>query len=124
MNLIHNINSIKFQEDTDIGFGLESAVKEFPDRKGKTEKILILLSDEEIDLSFHADPLLYVARCTVNSETGEMYPIEDHILALEAISQIFAGSGIRHTTTGTPKAPSASYDDSVLVAQEKAEAEN
>lgn len=52
MNLIHYINSIKFQEDTDIGFGLETAVKEFPDRKGKTEKILILLSDEEIDLSF------------------------------------------------------------------------
>lgn len=74
-------------------------------------------------ISFHADSLLYAARCIVDPETGAMEPIEDHFLAMEAISQIYAGSGIRHTSTGSPKVPSVSYDDSALIAQEAAEAE-
>lgn len=49
-SLIQYLNSIHFHGDTDIGLGLMTAVQEFSDTKGNTQKILLLISDGETDL--------------------------------------------------------------------------
>ncbi|MBR3772512.1 MAG: hypothetical protein IKL07_09600, partial [Clostridium sp.] len=67
------------------------------------------------NLSLTASKVLYATRCTGGEEPA---PIEDHFVGLNEYAQLYSTEKIKHITTGAPKAPSVSYDESDLRTKE------
>lgn len=72
-------------------------------------------------INISAGATLFATMMTGSDE--EMVPVDDHYLAIQDVTQVYATNRIYHVTNGAPQAVTPTYDDSALLAEEAAQAE-
>ena len=74
------------------------------------------------NFSMKAGEKFLINRCQEDAE-GAIVPIEDHLIGMAKVVQLYTPLKIYHNTTGLGKAPAVSYDETELRDREEKEAE-